>query len=152
MRLLGWITAFDSCCREITVNEVNNMLKIILLKKTFESGQVIFNEGDVGTEAYLLRSGYVTVTKLEEGKTVELATRGPGEILGEMALIDDKPRSASVIAKTRVEAEVITRADLKDMLAHAPEPLVTILHQLLVRLRDANELAASYMAENDSDD
>jgi len=83
---------------------------------------------------------------------VELATRGPGEILGEMALIDDKPRSATVSAKTKVEAEVITRADLKGMLSHAPEQLVTILHQLLVRLRDANEMAASYAAESESND
>ena len=123
------------------------MLKIILLKKTFESGQILFNDGDPGTEAYLIRSGYVVVRKAEGDQTVELATRGPGEVIGEMALIDDKPRSATVAAKTKVEAEVITRADLKDMLSHSPEPLVTILHQVLVRLRDANELAASYAAD-----
>ena len=128
------------------------MLKIILLKKTFESGQLLFKEGDPGTEAYLLRTGYVAINKMEGARAVELATRGPGEVLGEMALIDDKPRSATVVAKTKVEAEVITRADLKTMLSNAPEPLVTILHQLLVRLRDANELAASYAAESDSND
>ena len=127
------------------------MLKNILLKKTFESGQTLFKEGDAGTEAYLVRSGYVAISKVDGSKVVELATRGPGEIIGEMALIDDKPRSASVIAKTKVEAEVITRADLKNMLASAPEPLVTILHQLLVRLRDANDLAASFAADSEDD-
>jgi len=126
------------------------MLKIILLKKTFESGQVIFKEGDPGTEAYLIRTGYVAISKAEGSQMVELATRGPGEIMGEMALIDDKPRSATVSAKTKVEAEVITRTDLKSMLSQAQEPLVTILHQLLVRLRDANEMAASYAAESES--
>lgn len=128
------------------------MLKIILLKKTFESGQTLFREGDPGTEAYLIRDGYVSINKVEGTKTVELATRGPGEIIGEMALIDDQPRSATILAKTKVDAEVITRSDLKTMLSHSPEPLITILHQLLVRLRDANELAASYAADSNSND
>ena len=128
------------------------MLKMILLTKTFESGQTLFREGDPGTEAYLIRSGYVSINKIEGAKTVELAARGPGEIIGEMALIDDKPRSATVLAKTKVEAEVITRSDLKTMLTNSPKPLITILHQLLVRLRDANELAASYAADSNSGD
>ena len=128
------------------------MIKLILLKRTFESGQVIFQEGDPGSEAYLIRTGYVAISKTDGTRNVELATRGPGEVMGEMALIDDKPRSATVIAKTKVEAEIVTRADLKDMLSHVPEQLVTILHQILFRLRDANEMAASYAAQNQSND
>ena len=58
------------------------MLKIILLKKTFESGQTLFKEGDPGTEAYLIRAGYVSINKVEGTKTVELATRGPCEFIG----------------------------------------------------------------------
>lgn len=123
------------------------MLKIMLMKRTFESGHTLFVDGDPGTEAYLIRQGYVSITKEKGGDSVELATRGPGEIIGEMALIDDKPRSATVKAKTRVEVEVITRTDMKTMLAGAPEQLVLILHQLLIRLRDANELAASLAAD-----
>ena len=117
------------------------MNKIVLLKRTFESGQTISKEGDPGGEAYLIREGYVTVWKMDGDRKVELATRGPGEIIGEMSLIDDRPRSASVTAKGKVVAEVITRNELKEMLAHSPEPLIHILRQLLERLRDTNELA-----------
>ena len=124
------------------------MIKVLLLKKTFEVGQVIFQEGDAGNEAYLVRSGYVSIWKQDGSKKVELATRGPGEIIGEMALIDDKPRSATVTAKTKVEVEIITRKDLNAMMATSPEPVVLILHQVLNRLRDVNELAASYAPDN----
>jgi len=122
-----------------------------LLKKIFDVGQTIFAEGDPGTEAYLVRSGYVAIWKQDGDRNIELATRGPGEIMGEMALIDDKPRSATVTAKTKVEVEIITRKDLKTMMSNTPEPVVLILHQLLARLRDTNELAASYAADGGKD-
>jgi CRP-like cAMP-binding protein len=123
------------------------MIKVLLLKKTFDVGQVVFKEGEPGVEAYLVRSGYITVWKHDGSNKIELATRGPGEIIGEMALIDDKTRSATVTAKTKVEVEVITRNDLKTMMLSTPEPLALILHQLMSRLRDTNELAASYAVD-----
>jgi len=118
------------------------MIKIMLLKKTFETGNVIFKEGEIGNEAYLIRSGYVTIWKMEAGRVIELAARGPGEIIGEMALIEERPRSASVSAKGKVEVEVITRTELKKMMEGVPEQLSMIIHQLMQRLRDTNELAA----------
>lgn len=125
------------------------MIKVLLLKKVFDVGQTLFAEGESGAEAYLVRSGYVSILKQDGDRKIELATRGPGEIIGEMALIDDKPRSATVMAKTKVEVEVITRKDLKTMMSSTPEPVVLILHQLLARLRDTNELAASYATDGD---
>jgi len=121
------------------------MIKVILLKKRFQSGQPLFSEGEAGHEAYLIRSGYVSIWKDDGGRRVELATRGPGEIIGEMALIDHSPRSASVSAKGDVEVEVITQGDLTRMLEHVPEPVIRILQQLLQRLRDTNDLAAMNM-------
>ena len=119
-------------------------MKILLMKKSFARGDVIFREGDPGTEAYLIRTGYVSIWKEEDDKHVDLATRGPGEIVGEMALLDDHTRSASITAKTDVEAEIITRADLQKMLEGAPDVLVLILNQLLERLRDTDELVTMY--------
>jgi CRP-like cAMP-binding protein len=125
------------------------MIKIILMKKSFDPGQALFREGESGQEAYLIRSGYVSITKHDGTREVELATRGPGEIIGEMALIDESPRSATVTAKGgAVEVEIITRSKLKEMLDPAPEALVKIIQQLLTRLRDANELAAMYAPDS----
>lgn len=120
------------------------MIKIMLIKKTFESGQVVFKEGEPGIEAYLIRSGFVSIRKTDADRDIELASRGPGEIIGEMALLDHRPRSATVVAKGPLEVEVITHKSLDEMLEHAPEPLVKIINQLLQRLRDVNELAAMY--------
>lgn len=123
------------------------MIKLILIKKHFDTGDVLFREGDAGDEAYLIRSGYVSIVKVEGEKHVELAMRGPGEIIGEMALIDDKPRSATVLAKEPVEVEVLSRTALKRMMSELPEQVGMIVHQLLQRLRDANELAAMNMKD-----
>ncbi|MFO7870182.1 MAG: cyclic nucleotide-binding domain-containing protein [Kiritimatiellia bacterium] len=122
------------------------MIKIMLLKKTFANGEALFKDGEPGGEACLIKKGYVSIWKMDGDRRIDLATRGPGEIIGEMALIDDSPRSASVTAKGQVEAEVITRQDLKKMLNASPEPLIEILHQLLKRLRETNELAAMNMS------
>jgi CRP-like cAMP-binding protein len=117
-------------------------MHIILLKKKFTKGDLLFEEGAKGDEAYIIRHGYVTITKQDEDRTVELAIRGPGEIVGEMALIDEAPRSASLVAKTDVEVELITRKDLTGMFENVPEPVSLMIQQLLARLRDMNELAA----------
>lgn len=117
-------------------------MHIILLKKKFSKGDVLFEEGAEGSEAYIIRHGYVTITKKDGERTVELATRGPGEIVGEMALIDDAPRSASLVAKTDVEVELLTRKELDEMFTDLPEPVSLMIQQLLARLRDMNELAA----------
>lgn len=118
------------------------MINILLLKKKFPKGQVIFREGEPSNEAYIIRSGYVTISKSDGPRTVDLATRGPGEFVGEMGLIDDAPRSATLSARTDVELEIITRKNLKEMFSNLPEPVVLIIQQLLSRLRDMNELAA----------
>jgi CRP-like cAMP-binding protein len=120
------------------------MIKIMLMKKVFESGQIVFKEGEPGKEAYLIRAGYVSIHKMDGDRDIELATRGPGEIIGEMALLDHQDRSATVIAIGRLEVEIIGRTSLEEMLQHSPEPLVKIINQLLQRLRDANELAAMH--------
>lgn len=117
-------------------------MHILLLKKKFTKGTTIFTEGADGNEAYIIRHGYVSIVKQDEERSVELATRGPGEIVGEMALIDNAPRSATLIAKTDVEVELITRKNLQEMFSNLPEPVSLMIQQLLERLRDMNELAA----------
>lgn len=120
------------------------MAKVCLTKKTFEPGENILEEGQEGEEAYLIKSGYVAIWKLQKGQRVNLAMRGDGEIVGEMALIDKTVRSATVTAETRVESEVITLEELEALLSEAPETLAVILHQLLESLRSANDLISMY--------
>ena len=110
------------------------MIKIVLLKKKFQNGQTLFAEGEPGHEAYLIRSGYVSIWKEDGGRRVDLANRGPGEIIGEMALIDNRPRSASVTAKGDVEVEIITQ-NVDDLHEQAGSSKVLHLHGELRKAR-----------------
>jgi CRP-like cAMP-binding protein len=121
-----------------------SMSKASLPKRSLTKGETLFKEGEKGTEAYLIKKGHVSIWRTEEGKRINLATKMEGEIIGEMALIDDTIRSATVTAESDVEVEVITAKQLRHMLSEIPGTLSTILHQLLESLRSANDLISMY--------
>ncbi len=66
--------------------------------KIYKKGSLIFSEGDIGDHVYLIQSGKVRVFKLIGDQDKTLAILGPGDFLGEMAIIEKKPRSASAEA------------------------------------------------------
>lgn len=115
-----------------------------LARKHFKRGELIFKEGDAGNEAYRIAEGYVAITRDDRGKPVALAMKGEGEIFGEMALVDDTVRSATATADTEVEVEVISRAQMTEMLESLPETLAAVVHQLMESLRSANDLISAY--------
>ena len=117
--------------------------------KKFDAGQSIFTEGGVGKEAYLIKSGHVSIWRQSNGEKVHLAVKDEGEIIGEMSLLDDTECSASVTAETPVELEVITRDDLAALLDEAPELLSKIMSQLMESLRTANDLVSMYSSQID---
>jgi CRP/FNR family transcriptional regulator, cyclic AMP receptor protein len=67
-------------------------------QKTFAAGEVIFNEGEAGDSGFLVASGAVEISRLSEGEKEVLGTIKQGQMFGEMALISDKPRSATATA------------------------------------------------------
>jgi len=69
-----------------------------LQQETFRAGEVVFPEGEAGDKFYIVESGEVTVTRMVDGKPVELSRRGPGEYFGEIALLQDRPRTATITA------------------------------------------------------
>jgi CRP-like cAMP-binding protein len=124
---------------------------IKLRKKNFERGETIFKESEIGTEAYLVKKGHVAIWRQEGDQRVHLAVRNEGAIVGEMALVDDTVRSATVTAEDDVETEIITRADLQKMVEMAPVALAAILHQLMESLRTADDLISMYASRPPSD-
>ena len=81
--------------REPRVNELKFPDKFL---RSYQNNEVVFREGDVGHQMYVIHAGRVNLTKTVDGKELFLKSLGTGEIFGEMALIDHLPRSASVIA------------------------------------------------------
>lgn len=93
-------------------------------------GQVLFHEGEEGAEAYLVVEGSVEVYRTHRGQKQHLATLGRGEIVGEMSLIDNQPRMASVCAAEDTQLICISQKNLHDRLAKLEES-DKVLHFLL---------------------
>ncbi len=88
----------------------------------FAAGETIFRQGDQGDLVYMIVEGQVEAIREEEGGEERLlATMGPGEYFGEMALISEAPRTATVRAKTDVEAVSMGRADFTTLYAYLPD-------------------------------
>jgi CRP-like cAMP-binding protein len=77
----------------------------------YQAGEVIVQENDFGETAYVITQGQVEVTKGLHGQNVHLAYLGAGETFGEMSMIDEKPRSATVTAVTETLVNEIRRDD-----------------------------------------
>ncbi|CAG0928839.1 two-component system, OmpR family, phosphate regulon sensor histidine kinase PhoR [Thermoflexales bacterium] len=103
-------------------------------------GQVICWEGEPGDEMYLIRSGHAAITKGSFDAPIVLACRGSGEFVGEMALLENLPRSASVVALDEVYLYQVTREDFQRMLSHSTKLDVGMLRKLSSRLREADDL------------
>jgi CRP/FNR family transcriptional regulator, cyclic AMP receptor protein len=108
----------------------------------FAAGATIFAEGDASDHAYLIRSGRVEIVKHTAHGSVRLAVLGEGDIVGEMGLLEERPRSATARALEPVVVDSIAQADFTYVLAHEPEQAIELLRALVERLRTMNQLVA----------
>jgi len=111
---------------------------------TYDDSEVIFSQGDPGDSLYLLVTGNVRIFAGDN----ELARLGPGECFGEMAILDNATRSASVSAIGPVIALRITQEDFFDILGDHPEISRGIFAVLVSRLRRADTRVEELMARN----
>ncbi len=105
----------------------------------FEQGHLIFQEGQEGHTAYRIATGRVEIFISRDGMEITLAELGAGDIFGEMAMIEDKPRSASARAMEETEVEALTEFDFNEMILTRPAMLLPYLSSFFERLRHANE-------------
>ena len=106
----------------------------------YNSGEIIIKEGTIGDSAFILRQGSVEVRKKTKVEDLLLATLEAQEIFGEMGLIEDKPRSATVIAKSQVIVDEISRGDFMGLLDDKKSFIIPILRAFFERLRQTNDL------------
>jgi signal transduction histidine kinase len=105
----------------------------------FEAGEVIFYEGDAGDGMYFIRAGGVAVIRGTFDAPLILGYRDAGEFVGEMALIDDLPRSATVVTLQPVQLLKITREDFRQLLDESSLLDHNLLRKLSARLRAADD-------------
>jgi CRP-like cAMP-binding protein len=104
-----------------------------------DEGKVLTREGEVGNEFIIVLEGEVEV---REGNNV-VATRGPGDYIGEIALLDNRPRTATVVAKGPVVLEVIGRREFNTLLHDVPEINEHILATMAQRLAEVDSRSAT---------
>ena len=103
----------------------------VLDRKVYYAGDVVFKEGDAGTNAYVIQSGQVEIVKNRDGALVLLGTLGKGAIFGEMALIDDAPRMATARVPTQTTLIIVSGDTFCKKLSQA-DPLISKLLAILV--------------------
>lgn len=103
---------------------------------SFPAGAVIFTEGEEGSHVYVVMQGELSISL--KGKP--LATVRPGEMVGEMALINSETRSASVTAKTDCLLALIDQSVFQSMLRHVPDFALHVVNVLVQRLQMASEM------------
>lgn len=110
-------------------------------RKSYRKGEMIFARGDEGSTLIVVISGRVevSVTALNGRKSV-LDHMGAGEVLGEVAMMDNGTRSADVIAGSKVEALILSRADIKTFLAEQPDAAMAMIAELCVKIRNASDM------------
>ena len=108
--------------------------------RTFKAGELIFSAGDPGDGFYVVESGCVRISaSVGEKEERTLARIGPGDFFGEMAVVDDAPRSATATAETDIEAFFLGRDKLLDLLKHRPELALNISREFSIRMRALNK-------------
>jgi CRP-like cAMP-binding protein len=108
-------------------------------RRRYPKDTVVFFENDEGDSFFMIVSGRIKVTILgDDGREVILSVLGPGDFFGEMALLDDEPRSATAIAIEECELLSLQRSDFESVIANKPSISLALVRVLTARLRKAN--------------
>ncbi len=105
------------------------------------AGEALYREGDPSDAAYVVVSGRVRVlTRDDEGDWAEpIAEIGAGELVGELALLDDAPRTATVVAARHTELARLSRQDFEELVSSRPPAMLAVVRTIVARSRDARD-------------
>ncbi len=108
-------------------------------ERVFAAGSELFRQGDPGDGLFVIQDGSVELSvRLEDQRRQLLSTVGPGEILGEMGVVENQPRSATATARTATTAWFIPRAEMLAAVERSPALALALLREISGRLRDFN--------------
>ncbi len=112
-----------------------------ILKETFEEGDYIFFEGDIESHFYIIETGKVQIfTKNNVGKRLNILTVEAGESFGEFALLDNKPRSASAQALSKVSLIKVSESGYEELLGDLPIWASSMMRSFTARLRNMTQI------------
>jgi CRP-like cAMP-binding protein len=112
----------------------------LAVPRQFEPGQAVFREGDQSDTCYIVREGHARAVRSHgDGRTITLATFGPGDIFGELAMFEDERRSATVEAIEPISVVAVLGGDMRRLMIEHPEISTRLVVALGRRLREMNE-------------
>jgi CRP/FNR family transcriptional regulator, cyclic AMP receptor protein len=105
----------------------------------FTEGQVLFREGDPADSVFRLLSGAVDILRELDGDPILLGTVAAGQFIGEMGVVENRPRNATARAAGKVEVEILTPTEFFDQIAGSPQAVRELIQRLSRRLREADD-------------
>jgi CRP/FNR family transcriptional regulator len=135
VELLGRVPAFST----LVSSDLERIAQFSVPRR-FEPGEVVFREGDASDTCYVVREGHArAIHEHGGGRTITLATFGPGDIFGELAMFEDELRSATVEAIEPTSVVAVLGPDMRRLMAEHPEISMRLVVALAGRLRETNE-------------
>jgi CRP/FNR family transcriptional regulator len=135
MEMLGQVPVFST----LVPSDLEKIANLAVPRR-FEPGEVVFREGDASDTCYIVREGRARATHEHgDGRTITLATFGPGDIFGELAMFEDERRSATVEAVEPTSVVAVLGPDMRALMREHPEIATRLVIALGRRLREANE-------------
>jgi CRP/FNR family transcriptional regulator, cyclic AMP receptor protein len=135
VQLLGRVPVF-STLEQSDLERIAQMA----VPRQFEPGQAVFREGDQSDTCYIVREGQARAIRTHgDGRTITLATFGPGDIFGELAMFEDERRSATVEATEPTSVVAVLGPDMRRLMTEHPEISKRLVIALGRRLRETNE-------------
>ena len=128
LKKIDWFTELPDSMLDALAKKVR--------KHSLSRDEYLFHKGDQGDSLFVINSGWVkVVTEDAQGGEVVLNQVGSGEIIGEMALLDNDPRSAGVVALTDTDVLELKRDDFMDILKQQPDLSLSVIRNFSSRLR-----------------
>ncbi len=135
VELLGRVPAFS------TLEQADlERIAEVAVPRSFEAGEMVFREGDASDTCYVVREGHLRAVRSHgDGRTITLATFGPGDIFGELAMFEDERRSATVEASEATSVVGVLGPDMRRLMGEHPAIAARLVIALGRRLREMNE-------------
>ncbi len=138
VELLGRVPVFST----LEQDDLGRIAQLAV-PRSFEPGQIVFREGDASDTCYIVRSGRArAIREHADGRTITLATFGPGDIFGELAMFEDELRSATVEAVQDTSVVAVLGPDMRRLMVEHPEISMRLVIALGRRLRETNDRLA----------
>jgi CRP/FNR family transcriptional regulator, cyclic AMP receptor protein len=135
VELLGRVPAFST----LVPSDLERIARVSVPRR-FEPGEVVFREGDASDTCYVVREGHArAIHEHGDGRTITLATFGPGDIFGELAMFEDELRSATVEAIEPTSVVAVLGPDMRRLMTEHPDISMRLVVALAGRLRETNE-------------